>query len=775
LENIPGDKMKTLEFTAPDGKTLSVDSPDGSTPSEQELDQMFAEKYGNTTTQQPTSQPTQAAPQEQGFTEAQFEPTPSTISPTNFKQDLMLGLAANDERRMEYLAREFQGAKVDNDPEMGLMVNGTPVNPKGFDKGDIARNAGYVFPFAGQVVGSILGAGATPELLGAGAIPGGVAGSTVGEGVRLAVGELLGLSQDGQDVFNSVSDNAKNAVIGEVLGLGIAGAGVGIKGAMGKLGQTKFAKGAADIWQKAMSKNPEMATFIARFVGNVDEGAARIATQKFRPKDVLNETYFDPSKTLKITNKILFGKENVPAFENLISGSGVQGGTKMLAQSIKEMDDVGFDKFVQYISKGGISDDTLDIIKKTHLDKLFDPNNMSDDAAYKISQSMVQAVDAHKAKLGKSIESVERKALRDIGTENFNITPIKKDIDAILKQTGLTKRIKVDGYDTSFPPDIKGRDLLMKMREQFGSLVTEKDAQGNAVKVWKFYKDGVTNNQAKVISNRLDMLADEVFKNKNIPSEIKNSVRLLKESFVTKYHNALGLSEEALDYHNFMKLTDDFKINSVNGNIGLENTIKSFRTLSEAKTSQLGAILDAMPEGKIIQDRIGLQAAGKELKALNIKNMAGELERNLNSPSLLKLNKMPLDEDILVGVDRAFRNSKNKALNGKAFYDDAQKSLAAKEFLKSSTNILRVSTISSILGLGGLGMATGGPLGGAIGGIAALTLTNPKNIASMLVAMDKGVVGRSISGGAGKVKSVLGSQASRSLLNRLISQKASEK
>jgi len=56
-----------MKFTDPQGRTLEVSSPDGSTPSEGELDQMFAQKYGGQQSPNPQSMAQQASQMPKGI------------------------------------------------------------------------------------------------------------------------------------------------------------------------------------------------------------------------------------------------------------------------------------------------------------------------------------------------------------------------------------------------------------------------------------------------------------------------------------------------------------------------------------------------------------------------------------------------------------------------------------------------------------------------------------------------------------------------------------
>lgn len=717
------------------------------------------------------------------FSTADFEISDmNTKSPLSFAQNLMLGLAANDESRIGYLTEEFAGKEVKVDPERGLLVDGMVVNPKGFDLGDVPRNAGYAIPFAGQVLGSILGGmlgglATTPTVAGiplgvaGGALAGGTLGATAGEGLRLAMGDILGLDVDGKDVLHNLTEEAKYAAIGETLGLGVGASAIGIKGALKPLGKTKFIRGIANIYRKTFIKlGKSISPTAAQYVGGVDRRAAQYLGY-VTPSKLLTEANFDPSRTTKIVKKVLFGNENLNIIDDIVKGKNVQSGVVRMAKVIKDVGDDTYDDFIKQTF--GISDDTIKTIKNSNLDDLISPKNLSENRAYDIAEDVVNGIKGHSEKLSKDINRLEIQAIKaGKGSVKMPIEDIGKEVDKIIRSTNLSKGLKVPGFQRQAPPTVRGMRNLETIRDMFYAKPTKeaaKEALGKKITQKEIkYKliDKVNLKQAKIFKDKLQAQINQFISNDTVPTELRKAAGNINKAFRNRYYNYMGTKDVSANYRLFADVLEDLRIQGGNGIGRVKNLIKA-----KGGLEQMDELVKQLPEsGKIYSD-ISKMRAGDELKNISAKKLMTRFEGMLNKTEILDLGKKSGGEELLENFSHRFATSKNPALNQLAFFGDAQNSLAAKKFLEGSTNVLRLTTLATMLGLGGvLGYQKLGPLG-AVGGTAAvLALSRPRNLARLLVAIDKGTFTKAIGKGTGKIGQKVTSKESLAILRRLMTQ-----
>jgi len=692
------------------------------------------------------SQFTQQESQEKPiFTTAKFEPVETAgVSPLNAGQELLLGFAANDKLRLEYLQKELAGKNVALDQEKGLTVDGVRVNPQGLDMGDVTRNAGYSFNLAGQFLGNIFGGAAGvpggPAGVVAGSVVGGITGSGLGNGLRLAIGDLLGLDPDGKDVTESMIEDAQQAAFGEVLGLGMTGAGRAVKPALSAIGKTKFIKGISNIWGNVAKKTGDMFPQLAQFVGGIEPDATKVA-MKYGAKNVLNETYFDPEASIKVVNNVLFGNKNMGIVDTFIQGAGMKKGTIELAKSIKEVGSQYFDDFIREF--GGMSDNAIETIKRSTFKDVINPANHADSRPYDIAKTIVKGAKHKEKLLGEEIGKQEMSALKDIGNQNFILSDITPKVDKILKGTALLKSIKVKGYDANLPTEIKGIDELVKLREIFGSTKNIIDDTGKKIKVWNFY-DKVKNKDAFIMKQRVNALADSVFQNDRIPSSVKIAFKDIADTFRDKYANKMGLSAKNSQYSMFKNIVDETNIDGNGALRQWENFIKGYGKRGTTDKTIADNLLSELPGGNSLKRAINLYNTGKELSDFDILGLAQNLEKRLTNKTILSQNKTDLMEKVLIGLDNHFKSTPK--LSNRAFIEEAEKALAAKAFMGGSPNILRVQTVAAIMGFSGLvGFMKAGPIGAMTGLGLSLTATSPRSIAKALVTLDKKLPQKAVS------------------------------
>ena len=759
--------MAKLRFTSPEGRTVEVDSPDGSIPSEQELDQIFASDNGF-----PVSTNIQAvvqnkqngmAPPEANSLDFDnqdfFQPESEDFIPQQMPvhrensfhlnpfQEIMLGLTPNDEIGINYLTKQLQGKHVSTNGR-DILVDGMPINPKGFDLGDITRNAGYIFPFAGQVIGGLMGIGAgtvagAPTGPGAfataavGGIRGATIGSSIGEGLRLATGKLLNLDSDGEAVFNSMADNAKATIFSEILGLGVVHGGGAV---LNKVGKTAFVKGISDIYQKSIAKLKDLAPDALHFLGGIETNAIKIATQENRPSQVLNSKYFDPEAINKIITQTLFGDANMPLLklERMNPVTGFTHGSEMIAKSIGDLKNPAYNSLIKNLDNR-ITDETIETIANNPINKIINKAN-ADVSGYLpafLAKKSIDTIDMYKEKLGSEVDKAIMRSTKDkFGTPHFLFDDITKSIQNILGTTGITKGVTEAGFVKKSYPKIAGIDELMNIRNLFRGV--EKQAGKE-----KFFSS-IPKKDAVHLREQFEAMTESVLNRETVPRQVKEAVIKIKDSFRKSFYDQFNSLPEVKAFKEFSDLTDNVSLQGFNSQERIQNLVKNFGKANEAELSRdaFSRVLKAIPDGKgaAILDDIRLYAAGRNISEIDPVSLITKMNGPLSSKQLIDPTSNSSMESLLRSVDQAM--SQSPKMSNRLFINEARKAVAAKGFLGGSPNVMRVATVAGITGIASalatLGMGFVGGIGGAA---ASIILTKPENIAKMLVSADKRLIG----------------------------------
>jgi len=227
---------------------------------------------------------------------AEDAPVPMTTS-----QNIMLSLMP-DSAKPKYLAQEFGGARVSQDNDGRLLVNGAPVNPRGLDLRDISQNTGYSLNFLGQVFGGIgggaLGAPAGPVGAVGGAMAGGVAGATAGDMARTSIGRMFGAPTTTEQQIGNLPEEAKIAAIGEVAGLGL------------NMIAKPAIKATAQAWKSGIKAAGKNADKVIEFIGGVSPDATQTILKHGVDKAV-NDVTINPGRTSQIVKRVIFGGEQM--------------------------------------------------------------------------------------------------------------------------------------------------------------------------------------------------------------------------------------------------------------------------------------------------------------------------------------------------------------------------------------------------------------------------------------------------------------------------------
>lgn len=667
---------------------------------------------------------------------SQFEDKPSPLTAT---QNLMLGFMPDDAKPV-YLQKEFAGRNVEATPE-GLKVDGAPVNPKGFDSGDILRSLGYAYPFVGQVAGGIaggsVGASAGPVGTVGGGMAGGVAGATAGESMRLATGKFLlsalgknlELENEGQMLLNSLADTAKSAAVGEVIGGGIPVAGsIAGRG----LSKTQLYRGTGDAWTKTINKLKTTGSpveDILQFVGKVDKNATRVV-QRDKPSVVLNEKYFDPDKTSKIASNTIFGTEDFYTL-GATNTNGVSKGSVALAKSIKEIDDPSYDYLLQTV---GIDKEFIDGVRNSNVDNIINPVNTNNPRrGFELASNVIKEISEQEKIIGQQLEKAERKAINSRGSVYFDGSDLANKIDEIVGSGSLLKATKIPGFEAKAPVSVVGAD---KLKELSGILkgnresITKDGVKITEKRMTSF--DKIPPKQFYNIKRQFDAKVDEIFRNERIPGEIRSQVKDIAKEFRSRYYNYLDIGDEAKAFKEFKDLTDGIKLEGRNAVITLENKVSSFKNITGAEQDELIKALQATPNGSKLVQQINEFNLSKSIKNINPEQMIKSMAAPLSTKRFLDSN---LTDSVQEGILRKISDSMSGKATSRQFAQEAERALAAKAFLGSNQDLLRISTLAGMLGLGGF--KAFGPLGGIAGAGLSLAIANPQNLGKMLIMAEK--------------------------------------
>lgn len=704
---------------------------------------------------------------------SKFEEKPSKL---NAGQEIMLGLMPDDNSRSAYLQQEFIGSNIIKDESGEIKVDGAPVNPRGLDFGDVLRSLGYAIPFASQVAGSIAStAAAIPAgpgaMIGAG-FAGGVASATAGEAVRIGAGKFLleaygkhfDLNDDGKTFINALSETAKSAAIGESVGVGMIGGGIGLKA----LSKTQFYKGASDAWTKTVSsiiKKNENISKIFKFIGNIPEDSTRIVLRD-KPSVVLKEKYFDSNRTSNIVSKTLFGDEDFYSI-NSISNNGLKLGTNKIVKSIKEVDDNAYEEL---LTMYGVSRETIDGIRSSNIDNVLSPiNTRNPRRGYELASKVIDDIKEKEKFLGEAVFKAESRAINNKNSIYFNSEELVKSIDSIIGSGDLLSNIRVPGYVPKPALHFPGSDKVKELSDILKGNKTYINSAG--VKVTEKSKTpfkNIPSRQFMKIKKQFDAKVDEIFMNGNIPSPIKAQVKDIAKGFRSTYYEHLGIGDEALLYSKFKDITDGIKLEGRNAYTTLENKISSFNRITGSEQDELINALANTKNGSRILSDMNDYVVSKSIRSIEPDNILKSLSANLSSNRFLVSSKIdtPL-EGILRDISKRMGAIDGSMASRRVFAEEAERSLAAKSFLASNQNLLRLQTLASMIGVGGL--ISGGPLGAIVGSSSALIAANPVNLGKLLLRLEKNKTKSKIINNIVLKRKINNLDKSRAVLSALIS------
>ena len=726
---------------------------------------------------QQTGQPTggfdlsTAQPEQQqvgGFTRATFEPiqTGRPKSPLNLLQELTFSGAGNDrDLQMDYVKKVLPESAITMSDDNRILVDGTPLNPEGFDLGDISRNALDVLPLGGQVLGSLgglsAGSAAGPVGIVVGGIVGGVAGANVGRQAQLAIGDFFGLDVNGRDYLEALGDESKIALTGEILGAGIVGAGSlagkGARAIAKPLSRTKVAKGMSNLWKGAIGKLKGATPDVFQFVFSTDPSVTNYMMNKnlnFNQSmdDILNFKFFEDGFSLERSVGMLFNKKmKQEQYANFINTIGKQKSNALvdLADNIaKNSKDMGYRQLLKLMG-ADLSDETVDQLARKGSGSILSGVNLKEDRSITVANRIIDFLTDNEKRIGKQLGKMRSDAIKANPTKEVNVE------DTISGLSGIVQRFNRAVTKTGKPPKVKGLNKVVEILE---SMVDDTGVVSTKT---------LTLRQLDHLDrNILDPVADEIFKNKNISGAFKTQFREVLEGFRAKVDDTLGIGRLNQDYSFLKGIMADTKINRSTAVQSMENVVRNFGKQNQlTKDTLIDALRSVGDKGLKLEDDILSLSAGRELLDLDTKlpKMVSKLQNQFEASNFLKGG----DREMEVLLRNISGTSNAPQVGG--FFKDVMNRQVAKEFSNQGANVLRLQTILGILGFGSLG-----PLGG-VGGFAAASQLNPKSLAKILrsasrrKAAAKGIP-EFVSRKAKQVASERNKATARALLGRLVNQ-----
>jgi hypothetical protein len=693
-------------------------------------------------------------------------------SPLSFWQEISFSGAGDDkELQMKFLKQMLPDSEVGFDEDGDLTVDGNRLNPKGFDFGDLTRNTLDAIPLFAQIGGSIAGATAGATAGGVGAIPGavigGTAAATAGRGVQLAIADAFGMDVDGRDYIRVLGNSAKVALTGEVVGagLGIVGGKV-IKPLAGKIGSSKMAKGASNAWTSMLTKLRKSAPGVIEYISGADKSAIKYALDQNinggqTISQVLDPKFFDTRYGGEMSSRLLFNE----SIENAIGSFDV--GTKKVSKSIRLLVDnviknknkVATKELIKEISNGKIDDGLLNhISKQAKVDDIFSVKNLDKDAPLNLAKKFMDSIEGESKMLGKKISENRNKALK-------NFRGKKVDIETGSTMTAIREMLD----DAVAPARVGAEPGRLGPLKQIDDILERFAIEDVSIEPGTFS----SISESMKLNTIMDDVADSLSKNKVIPDRIKGKFYEIHKNFSKEIDRTLGLEEVNGAFNEFLNIVEAGKFNASTSLEMLETRFANIEGQSRFFVNAVDDVLSSMGKSKGIPllDDINNYMYAKKLMDLDSagvpKSMLTGMTDIVNNSAFLSGKGDSAKEFILKRISGIMKNE-----GGEDFFKNILNKETAVAFSGSNPNVLRVS---SILGMAGLGI--GGPLGGMIG-LASGTALTPNGIKKGLVAFDKMAQKKMLEKTAAKTSKAVSSEKSvataRALLGRLLQDKENQ-
>ena len=688
-------------------------------------------------------------------------------SPLSPMQEIGFSTAGNDkDLQFKALQKFLPDSEITVDADGDFMIDGARLNPKGFDMGDITRNLTDAIPLLAQVGGSIAGgtAGSAVGPVGTvgGMIAGGVGGATAGRTAQLALSNLFGLDADGKDYLEAISDEARIALTGEVLGAGLMGAGAltgkALKPVGKALSNTKMAKGASNMWTNILKKLKNKAPNVIEYISGVKTPVTRYTVDPLinggqSISEVLAPKFFDEKFGGKLSAKLIFNSniDDIIGDFSLANRKVTPALRKFIQNTVDNKSFVGNRELVKLLSKGQIDDATIDyIIKRGSADRILNKANLDPDAPLTLAKKFVDLLSGERGTLGKQIEKARNAAIKQRGARSQ--MPVGDTLDALAKIVDdATKPLVSEGKRGPVGPLREINNILKRM--------TAEGAQPVRV---------TTLKNALELDKVLDRTADVFVKSKTISGKTVGEFLDIKKAFSSQIDDVLGVKEANSFFHEFVDILDKSKFSKKINVEGLENRFATFSQQSRFFQNSVDNVVKASKGNKNLKFLSDLDDYNFSKKLVDF-DKAGGLSSMLNDMTKIANGS----QNFLAGTGDNMIESQLRQMSKKSkidFFKEILNREAALGYSGSNPNVLRISSILGMAGLGGF--ALGGPVGGAaaIGVASALT---PSGIGKGLVKFDKAVNIKkhlidTASKGLKKVANEKNLAMSRAILGRLV-------
>jgi len=719
------------------------------------------------------------------FTTAQFSDLPSerTKSPLNPWQEIVYSGAGNDkDLQFKALQKFLPENDITVSEDGDFMVDGNRLNPAGFDFGDITRNLLDIFPLIGQVGGSLAGAiggaaagataggvGAVPGAI-AGNIIGGTAGATTGRVVQLGLGDLFGLDVDGKDYLEAISNEAGIALTGELLGAGIAGvAGKVGKPIMGKLGGTKLAKGASNMWTNILKKLKKNSPAVLEYMSGVDQRALQRVMDTGAVKHgqsiskVLAPEFFDDGYGGELASKLIFGKSNV-VDDLFIGDKKVSLALRELVGNIREnKKNPATQELIKNLFGGEIDNDVISTILTKSDNQLFSGKFLDADAPLNLAKKFTNIIENETNLVGNMVKKAKTAAIKKTGLSTpVQIDDVIGELNTIIKNE--VRPLVPFGQKGKLGPLSQIQDIINRSTRTTatGKALVKETSLGNALKLDKLLDDSY----------------EVMLKSNKIPSSVANRFSEVKKVFNKRIDDMLGLTEYNQSFSMFKEILEGSKLDKTLALEGLENRFSNMGKQSQFFKNAVDDVLTAA------KSKVGGKSAGlgliDDIKTYNnVKRLMDMDSSGKLSATLSKFTDIINNGNFVSGtgdrlIERTLK-SLGKAMKKETGFDFFEEGIlnrqTALKFSGTKLNVLRVGSILT-LALGGLGGFSQFGALGAVGGLTAAAQLTPRNIAKGLVSFDKLAKQKLLEKAGAKTSKMLANDqtlaVSRALLGKLV-------
>lgn len=597
-------------------------------------------------------------------------------------------------------------------------------------------------PLIGQIGADMAVAGAAPEsggasLLGMGAAN--AAGAAAGTGARQAyANQLIGEPFSGPDMAGQALAGGASVPIGAAMGAASKGA----SRYMGKmLGKTAVALGDSfpSVAEALIGVNPNASEWLINQMKPVSAGGAgRLAT------DILDPNKADSSVGGKIVRRLLFGDADAAPSSDLFLKQ-YQRLIKPIAQDAGRVSTID-----TFISKTlGLSQDTLDVLKKRPAAELLDPLMTDPRAWINMADQATGSIKFAEKTLQDKYAPV-KKAFVDLNKDrSMNISDLVDNLLNESKKLGVVETINgINQIDRKGYSGEAGKKAYGFIMDKLGVTMPKMEAgrtrSGFSAKAIQYLTDKQSSGAMKVsdilefkaktkpLFNRLfegtGLSAEEKRPIAQFISDLNERIYALPGSKPIQEMNArYGKLEQAMEYFTSLKEGGISEQQGVIG--GLKKALSNDPQIRDTAQSFIKDLDNQLPKNKILP-RLQTLGAAQDIKYAKYGDSATSLIGQMKSIQQTGTNPDMQREaaNILKTVDNAIHQRAFK------FYDDMRDHLTAEAFSSHKANFLRVRALLSVLGpITGAALITKGhPLAGSLAVLGGMSAFSPAGLGATI-------------------------------------------